>query len=101
VPVGDLKIIAVGVEQALPGTARRHDPLRLERAILPLVRHLEEQQVRELLGVLDRADAVVAQHVAVRPQLVDQPPRVNHPHRPPDRRTGTVPMTLTTPGLRA
>src|SRR5262249_55485042 len=32
----------------------------------------------ELLGVLDRTDPVVAQHVAVRPQLVDQPPRVRH-----------------------
>jgi hypothetical protein len=41
---------------------------------LALVRHLEEQQVGELLGVLDGRDAVVAQDVAVAPQLVDQPP---------------------------
>jgi len=31
-----------------------------------------EQQVGELFGVLDDTDAVVAQDVAVRPQLVDQ-----------------------------
>ena len=75
VPVGDLELVAVGVQQPLPGAAPGHDLLRLERSCRPLVRHLQEQQVGQLLGVLDGRDAVVPQDVAERPELVDQAAR--------------------------
>jgi hypothetical protein len=55
------------------------DLLRLQLPGLPpLLRHLQEQQVRQLLGVLNRRNPVITQRVAVRPQLVDQPSRVRH-----------------------
>ena len=50
---------ALGVQELLPGVLLRHDLLRLQRPGGALVGHLEEQQVRELLGVLNRPDAVV------------------------------------------
>jgi hypothetical protein len=69
--VGELQLVAVGVEEALPGARLRDDVLRLDRARGSLVRHLEEQQVRQLLGVLDRGHGVVAQRAAERPEPVD------------------------------
>ena len=74
----DLELRALGVEQLLPRVLVRHDLLRVELPRGALVRHLQEQQVGQLLGVLDDADAVVAQHVAVRPELVDEPATVSH-----------------------
>ena len=54
--------------------------LRVERPVRPLVRHLQEQQVGQLLRVLDCGDAVVAQHVAVVPQLRYQLARIDGTH---------------------
>lgn len=73
-PVDDLEVVAVAVEQPLPGAGLRDYRLRLERPGGAFVGHLEEEQIGELLGVLDGADAVVAQDIAERPQLVDLPP---------------------------
>ena len=70
--VGDLQLGAFGVEELLPRVLGRHDLLRVQPPGSPLVRHLEEQQVGQLLGVLDDAHAVVAQDVAVGPELVDE-----------------------------
>ena len=47
--------------------ARRLAPRRLRL----LVRHLEEQQVGELLDVVAVGEAVVAEDVAVVPELLD------------------------------
>lgn len=38
----------------------------------PLVRHLQEQRVGEMLGVVDDADPVVPQDVTVAHQFVDE-----------------------------
>jgi len=76
VPVGDLEGVPVRVEQLLPGELLRDDPVRVQRSVRPLVGHLEEQQIGQLLDVLDGGDPVVTEQVAVRPQLVDEPPRV-------------------------
>ena len=73
-PCGE--VVAVTVEERLPvEPVRHHLP---EPCALPLVGHLQEQQVGELLDVLDRADAVVAQHVAEVPELLDELVRVGH-----------------------
>jgi len=40
--------------------------------------HLQEQQVGELFGVLDDTNAIVTEHVAVRPEFVDQAPGIRH-----------------------
>ena len=83
----DLELGAVGVEQPLPGQVVRDDLLGLELPTSPLVGHLKKQQVGQLLGVLQRPDPVVAQHVAVRPQLVHQATSVSHVAFLPTSRT--------------
>ncbi len=77
-----LELVALGVEQLLPGVLFRHDLLRLQFPRGPLVCHLEEQQIGQLLRVLDDPDSVIAQDVAVGPQLVDEPPSVSHSRNP-------------------
>jgi hypothetical protein len=72
----------VGVQQPLPGVLLRHDPLWIQFPRGPLMRHLQEQQVRELLGVLDDPDTVVTEYVALRPELVHEPSRVGHQSSP-------------------
>src|SRR5690606_343109 len=79
----DLRVLGLerrtfGVQEALPGVLLRDDLLRLELPGRALVRHLQEQQVRKLLGVLDDADAIVTQDVGVGPKLVNQMASVAH-----------------------
>lgn len=74
----DFKISSLGVEQLLPGVFGGNDLLRVELSRRPLVRHLQEEQVRELFGVLDDTDTVVAQHIAVAPKFVDQAAGIRH-----------------------
>ncbi len=59
---------------AIPGFERGPSILRRDRGRLlrALVRHLEEQQVGELFDEVAVAEAVVAQDVAVVPQLLDE-----------------------------
>ncbi len=76
--VFELERVALCIQQPLPRVLRRDDLLGAELPGGALVRHLEEEQVGQLLGVLDDADPVVAQDVAVRPELVDQSARVSH-----------------------
>jgi len=66
----DLELVAVAVEQGLPVEPVRDDVT--QGGVLALVGHLEEQQVGELLDVLDGRHAVVSQHVAEVPQLLDE-----------------------------
>ena len=94
----DLQLGALGVEQPLPGVLVRDDLLRVELPGRALVRHLEEQQVGQLLGVLDDADAVVAQHVAVGPELVDQAAGVSHGHPPQFARVNWARLGTAHPG---
>lgn len=70
--VFDFKVGSLCVEQLLPGLLVGNDLLRVELSRCPFMTHLEEQQVGELLGLLDDADAVVSQNVAVRSELVDK-----------------------------
>jgi len=48
-------------QQLLPGERGRDDLLRVQPPGRALVRHLQKQQVGQLLGVLDDTDAVVAE----------------------------------------
>lgn len=41
--VGDLEIVAIGVQESLPGAFRRNDCLGVERAVFPFVCDLQEQ----------------------------------------------------------
>ena len=78
VPVRNLEIVTVGVQEPLPRALGRNDRFGIKRAVFPFVRHFEEQQIGELLGVFDCPDAVVAQDVAIGPQLADKPAGFSH-----------------------
>jgi hypothetical protein len=80
-----LKVVAVTVQQRLPVEAVR-DHLT-ETGLQPLVGHLQEQQVRELLDVVDRGHPVVTQDVAVVEQLLHELIRRRSSHQAPIPRT--------------
>ena len=67
-----LEVVPSRSQQHLPVEAFGNDALLVEAAAGSLVSHLEEQQQGELLHVVDRRDAVVAEDVAVAPQPVDE-----------------------------
>ena len=69
-----LESVTLGVEQPLPGALLGHDLLGCQRPDCSLVRHLEEKQIGELLGVFEDAHSVIPQDIALGPQLVDQSP---------------------------
>jgi hypothetical protein len=76
VPVMYLELVTVAIKQRLP-----IEPVRnhlAEPRLQTFVGHLQEQQIGELLDVLDRRDAVVAQDVAEVPQLLDELIRTVH-----------------------
>jgi hypothetical protein len=58
--VDHLELGTLGIEEPLPGVFRGDDLLWVQLPSRALVRHLEEQQVGQLFGVLDDAHAVVA-----------------------------------------
>lgn len=72
------ELVALRVQQLLPGVLIGNDLLRPELSGGALVRHLEEEQVSQLLDVLDDTDPVVAQDVTVRPELVHQAAGIRH-----------------------
>lgn len=74
----DLELGALGVEEPLPGVLGRNDLLRVQSAGSALMSHLEEQQIRQLLCVLNDTDTVVTEDIAVGPELVDQVAGVRH-----------------------
>src|SRR5699024_2306737 len=58
VTVGDLQVVTVVVDQVLPAAVLPsrsvgEDALRVEATVLPLVRHLQEEQEGELFDVVD------------------------------------------------
>jgi len=70
-PVVVEQLVAVLRRQRRPGEIYRNRIRLLIRRARALVRHLEKQQVGELLDVVAIAHPVVAQDVAVVPELLD------------------------------
>jgi len=66
------QLVTVAGQERGPGVGRRHDAGLVVGCCGALVGHLEEQQIGELLHVVAIAHAVVAQHVAVVPELLDE-----------------------------
>ena len=65
------QVIAVPALQALPVELSGNDGLAIERRLRLLVRHLEKQQKRDLLGVPHVRQAVVPEHMGEVPGLGD------------------------------
>ena len=76
VDVVRLQRLARQLQQRRPGEPSRHDVRQTE--LLLFVGHLEEQQIGELFDVVAVGQPVVAQDVAVVPELVDERLRVGH-----------------------
>jgi hypothetical protein len=70
VPVLHLERISVARNQLVPGVRLRNDRRLAVRREGALVRHLQEQQVRELLDVVQVGQAVVTKHASVVPELL-------------------------------
>ena len=68
-----LQLFAVAREQALPVEPLRDERRPIERRLRLLVRHLQEEQVGELLEVVPVRETVVAEDVAVVPESLDEP----------------------------
>ena len=71
VAVVNLEIVTVQLEKRAPAKAFRDGRGLVERRLRLLVRHFQEQQKRQLLDVIAVGQAVVAQDVAVVPELLD------------------------------
>ena len=71
-----LQLLAVAGEKARPVESGRHDGWAVPRRLGPLVRHLQEQQERDLLRVGHVGQAVVAEQVREAPRFVDDLPGV-------------------------
>jgi hypothetical protein len=67
----DFEFVAVLRVERRPAEALRNDRGLVPRRQRLLVRHLEEQQIRELLDVVPIRQPVVAEDVAVVPELLD------------------------------
>ncbi len=67
-----LELVAVPAPPGLPSRGRSVRWQSVEGRLRLLVRHLEEEKVRELLDVVAIREAIIAQDVAVAPQLLDQ-----------------------------
>ena len=66
------QLVAVFGQQRGPGIGCGHDAGLVVRRLRAFIGHLQEQQVRQLLHIVAIAHAVVAQHVAVVPELLDE-----------------------------
>jgi hypothetical protein len=58
---------AVQRQQRFPAVSRRHDGRAVVRRLGELVCHLEEQQQRQLLYILEAREAGVLQHAGIAP----------------------------------
>ena len=67
----DLQAVAVQAHKRRPVQALGNDRGSAERRLRLLVRHLQEQQERELLDVVLIGQAVVPQDVAIVPELLN------------------------------
>ena len=66
------QVVPVTPQQRGPGIGGRYDAGLVVRRLAALVGHLEEQQIGELLYIVAIAHAVVAQHAAIVPELLDE-----------------------------
>ena len=64
-------VVAIFLEQTGPTVLIRNLAGQIVRGLRPLVRHLEEQQIRQLLDIVAIAYTVVAEDIAVIPELFD------------------------------
>ena len=78
VAVVHLELVAVEGEQRGPVEPRGDDGRARERRSRLLVRHLQEEEERELLDVVAVGEPVVFQDVAVAPELLDESRGVGH-----------------------
>ena len=66
------QLVAVLGQQRRPRIRAGHDAGMVVRRLRTFIGHLEEQQKRKLLHIVALTHAVVAQHIAVVPELLDQ-----------------------------
>ena len=66
------QFVAVLGQQARPILALGHGRRLVERRLRLLVRHLQEQQKRQLLDVIAVGQTVIAEDVAVVPEFLDE-----------------------------
>lgn len=78
VAVKDFQVVAVCAQQRRPILALGNGRRPVERRTRLLIRHLEEQQKRQLLDVVPIGQAVIPQDVAVVPKLLDEGGGVAH-----------------------
>ncbi len=71
-PVMRLQLIPVARQQTGPGELLGHGGRLVERRTRLLIRHLEEQQKRQLLHIIAVGQTVIAENVAVIPELLDE-----------------------------
>ena len=65
------QLVAVFLDEARPTVLLRHRAFLVVRRLGALVGHLEKQQIRQLFDVVTVRHAVVAENVAVVPELLD------------------------------
>src|SRR5262245_41885141 len=71
-PVVDLEVVPISLEERLPVKPIRNDRGAGEGRLCLLVRHLEKEQVRELLEVVTVREPIIAEDVAVAPESLDE-----------------------------
>ncbi len=68
----NFQLVAIQLQQRRPIVALGNGRRLVERRLRLLVRHFQEQQKRQLLDVIAVGQAVIAQDVAVVPELLDE-----------------------------
>lgn len=87
----NLKVIAGPADEARPVITGGNDRRLVERALSPLVGHLQEQQERELLRVIHVGQPVLQEDRAVIPKLLNECGSVRH-RRKSTRQSGRESM---------
>src|SRR5262245_55057340 len=78
-PVMRLQLITITLQQALPVEVVWNRRRLIERRSALLIRHLEEEQKRQLLDIIPVRQPVIAQDVAVIPEFLNELMRLfNH-----------------------
>src|SRR5436309_2205762 len=77
-PIVVEELVPIALQQARPVVSRGYRASLTVGRLCPLVRHLEEQQIRQLLDVVSVAHPVVPEDVAVVPEFLDDLTRFVH-----------------------